>query len=104
ALAGCGKAKDDPPPDGMAKAELRKLAFGWLRADLTTRTKALESGDDAARAESRRRLGGWRHDSDLIGVRNPQALEKLPEAERDGCLVLWSELDAVLTRLAGGKP
>ena len=37
ALAGCGRGEDDPKPDDAERAELRKLALGWLSADLAAR-------------------------------------------------------------------
>ena len=46
----------------------------------------------------------WRADGDLVGVRDPKALAKLPEAERKDWLALWEQAN-VLTRKAGeAKP
>ena len=73
ALAGSGGGKDDPPPDDAARAELRRLAFGWLKADLAARSRVLraepKSGPDVRKA-----LDGWRQDPDLAGVRDSGAL------------------------------
>jgi hypothetical protein len=40
----------------------------------------------------------WRTDADLAGVRGKDALEKLPEAERDEYRQFWDEVAAVLKR------
>ena len=43
-------------------------------------------------------LAHWRTDSDQAGLRDPDALEKLPPAERLECRALWGDLDALLKR------
>lgn len=42
----------------------------------------------------------WKADTDLIGVRDAEALAKLPEAERTSWRTLWVEVDGLLTRAA----
>ena len=44
ALAGSGQGKDHPPLDDAGKATLRGQARDWLKAELTTWAKFLESG------------------------------------------------------------
>ena len=44
ALAAAGQGKAEPPPDDAAKARLRQQALDWLKAELATWTKLLESG------------------------------------------------------------
>jgi eukaryotic-like serine/threonine-protein kinase len=92
ALAGCGRGKDDPPPDESARAELRGRALDWLRADLALHRKQL----DTAAAAARRALEHWRTDPDLAGVRDADALAALPAAERDDWRALWVEVDRLL--------
>ena len=99
ALAGCGRGKDDPPPDESARAELRGRALDWLRADLALHRKQLDT--DAAAC--RRALDHWRMDPDLAGVRDVAALAALPEAERDEWRALWVEVDRLL-KGAGKAP
>src|SRR5262249_28788244 len=48
ALAGCGQGKDDPPLDEATRARWRAKARDWLAADLTFRTKIIESGKPEA--------------------------------------------------------
>jgi hypothetical protein len=44
----------------------------------------------------------WQADADLAGVRDKDALAKLPEAERDGWKQLWDDV-AMLLKTAGEK-
>ena len=55
ALASAGQVDDAAKLDDKEKARLRKQALDWLRADLVMRTKQLESGKLADRAERGRR-------------------------------------------------
>jgi tetratricopeptide (TPR) repeat protein len=99
ARAGCGEGRDDPPPDDVARAGLRARALGWLQADLAAWSKRLASGPPQARDAVRQTLQHWKADPDLAGVREPKALEALPEAERVDWRDLWAEVD----RLLGGS-
>jgi serine/threonine-protein kinase len=99
AMAAAGKGEDDPKPDDAARAERRHQALGWLRADLAAWSELLESGDPPARATVAPTLRHWRQDTDLAGVRDPDALAALPEPERADWRALWAEVD----RLAGRK-
>jgi serine/threonine-protein kinase len=103
ALAGCGRGKDDPPPDEAARACWRKQALDWLRADLTLWAKRLDSGKPEARAAVQQALRHWRRDPDLAGLRDKDALSRLPEAEREVYLELWDAVDALLLRARSRK-
>ena len=37
----------------------------------------------------------WLKDEDLAGVRDPESLSKLPEAERKDWQMLWEEVEAL---------
>ncbi|MHB1560995.1 MAG: hypothetical protein ACYC61_26375, partial [Isosphaeraceae bacterium] len=50
------------------------------------------------RAAAARRLGRWRVDPALAGVRDPQALAALPEAESRRLRDLWRRVDEVRAR------
>jgi hypothetical protein len=104
ALAGCGQAKDDPPPDEIARAALRRQAQGWLEAERAAWAQSLETGPPQSRAAIVKALQHWRRDPDLAGIRDPEALAKLPEAERREWQALWGEVDALLKRAEGGTP
>src|SRR5262249_25548270 len=82
ALAGCGRGEDGAYRTDAERARWRAQARRWLRADLDAWAKKLESGLAADRAEVQEKLAWWRQDPDLAGLRDADALEKLPPAER----------------------
>ncbi len=63
------------------------------------RAWALErlKGEPAADTSLRHR----QEDADLAGVRDADALAKLPEAERQDWEALWAEVDRLLTAVVG---
>ena len=103
ALAGSGKGDDDPKPDEAARAALRGKAKDWLREELRAREDALEAGTPETRATVAETIGSWKWDSSLAGVREVDALEKLPVGERKAWEALWEDADSVLAK-AGAKP
>jgi len=96
ALAAAGKGKDEPPPDDDAKAKLLVQARDWLKAELVAWTNALETGPAQAKAAVVPALQNWQIDPDLAGIRDADALEKFPEAERKDWRNLWAEVGALL--------
>jgi serine/threonine-protein kinase len=96
ALAAAGHGDDAAKLDDKEKVRLRKQALDWLRADLALRTKQLDSGQPADRTAAQQALQHWQKDSDLAGLRDPDALAKLPPAEREACTQLWAEVTALL--------
>jgi tetratricopeptide (TPR) repeat protein len=104
ARAGSGRGKDNPPPDPAERAELRTLALGWLRADLAAQGRLLDADDPKMKASIAATLIHWKGDSDLAGVRDPDALSQLPEAERKPWQALWNDVDRVLQKASGPPP
>jgi hypothetical protein len=104
AVAGSGQGKDDPPLDGAAKARWRKQALDWLMADLTAWSKLLQTGPPQAKQGITQALRHWKADTELAGLREPNALAKLPPDEQQTCRALWAKVDALLTKTAGAKP
>jgi len=102
ALAGCGKGKDQPPPDEATRIKLRRQALEWLREDLAARLRIVASSARDARSDARRnlvqKLEHWKRDAELAGVRESDALEALNQAERAEWRVLWAEVDRVATQ------
>jgi serine/threonine-protein kinase len=92
ALAGCGRGKDEPPPDLAARKRWREQALDWLRADLMTVAGLLDKGTPRQRTDVPRRLGRWRVDPALAGIRDEAAMATLPETERRACRDLWSRV------------
>jgi tetratricopeptide (TPR) repeat protein len=104
AKAAAGQGKDDPPPDEMAKVALRRQALDWLNAEHALWAKLLESGPPQARPFIKQTLQHWQTDTDLAGVREPEALEGLPAEERGAWLALWEQVEALRKRAADAGP
>jgi serine/threonine-protein kinase len=103
ALAGSGKTNDDPAPDEAARGKLRKQARAWLDAELAIWTNLLASANPEDRAAIARSLEHWQTNTDLAGVREPKAIEALPEAERTGWRTLWQSVANTLARAESGS-
>jgi hypothetical protein len=100
ALAAAGQGEDAAKLDDAEKARLRKQADEWLRADLSAYAKLIASGKPDARALVQQRLQHWQQDADLAGIRDANALAKLPETERENWRKLWADVDALRIRAA----
>jgi tetratricopeptide (TPR) repeat protein len=98
ALAGCGQGKDATTLDGKERARLRRQALAWLRADLEAWRRLLDNGLAGARPVVRGQMSHWLADTDFAGVRGPDALARLPEAERPAWQKLWSDVADTLDR------
>ncbi len=104
-LAASGRGKDEPMPDDPAKVKLREQALGWLRLDLAAWGKVLDGGNEPARKQAvAGTLAHWKEDADLAGIRDAEALAKLPEGEREGFRTLWAEVDRLLAKARAGSP
>jgi tetratricopeptide (TPR) repeat protein len=101
ALAGCGKGEDVAGLDEKEKARLRGRALCWLRADLAVRARQLAGGKPAERIEVQSWLRRWLADPDLGAVRGPEAVTRLPEAERQAWQTLWKDVADILERSQG---
>jgi tetratricopeptide (TPR) repeat protein len=95
ALAGGGMGAD-PPPDAAARAALRAQALEWLRAERAAWSERAASGPSQGRPAVVQALRDWLVDWNLAGVRAPDALARLPEAERAGWQALWADVDALI--------
>jgi tetratricopeptide (TPR) repeat protein len=104
AMAGCRQGKDDPKPDEGARAKMRSRALAWLKAELTALGRSLDGGDARVRADVAQTLRHWRIETDLAGVRDSDALAKLPEAERAAWRALWADVKALLKRAESRTP
>src|SRR6185369_16899910 len=81
-LAAAGKGEDAGTLDAKERARLRKQALDWLTADLTAWTRLFDKNQPQARPVIQQTLLHWQKDTDLAGVRDKAALEKLPPDER----------------------
>jgi serine/threonine-protein kinase len=98
ALAGTGKGQDDSPSDDAAKARLRRQARDWLGADLAAYAKLLDGNNPQVRGAVEQRLQHWQKDADLAGLRDKDAVAKLPAEEQEACQKLWAEVEALLQK------
>jgi serine/threonine-protein kinase len=100
ALAGCSQeGKDDPPLDDSARAQWRRQAVGWLRADLAARARQADDDKAEVRAELAKTLELWKDVHEFAGLRDAPELAKRSEEERRACRELWAEVDALLSRI-----
>jgi serine/threonine protein kinase/Flp pilus assembly protein TadD len=98
ALAGCGKGDRGWRVPEQQRLRSRQQALAWLRADLQTWRRLLEKGPDNARPVIIQRMQHWQKDTDLGGLRGPQALAMLSDAERPAWQQLWAEVADTLAR------
>src|SRR5262249_28431375 len=103
ALAGCGQGKDAAALTAAERLRWRRQALTSLRADLAARGKQLKSGFPGQAARARRSLEHWRRDPDFAGVRDREALARLPAEEQAAWRKLWAEVDALLAANAAPK-
>jgi eukaryotic-like serine/threonine-protein kinase len=85
--------KDSGRLDEKQRAGLRRQALERLRASLELRTKLIKEGGEAGWGCS---LSPWQTDPALAGVRDREALAKLPDAEREQWQRLWADVAALL--------
>jgi tetratricopeptide (TPR) repeat protein len=102
-LAAAGKGRDAALLPDKVVTMLRARALHWLRGELTDYARLADQGGPAAKQEVRRLLEHWRGDPDLAAVRDPQALARLPEAERAAWQALWRDVGSLLKRLPPGR-
>ena len=103
ALAAAGQGKEEPALDDAAKARLRRQALDWLTAERTAWGQLVETGPPQIRPAVVQTLSHWREDSDLAGIRDAEALSKLPPDERAAFTQLWADV-ADLRKKAEAQP
>jgi tetratricopeptide (TPR) repeat protein len=96
ALAGCGQGKDVDKLDDKERARLRRQALDWLHADLEATRLLLEKDANKAGLYVIGQMRHWLADPDFTGVREPEALAKLHEAERQAWQRLWNDVADML--------
>ncbi len=95
-----GRGKDAAALDEGTRARLRRQALDWLRADLDALTARVAGGRPAVLLSVNRLLTHWRTDPDLAGVRDADALAKLPDQEREPCAKLWADVESLKKKMA----
>jgi tetratricopeptide (TPR) repeat protein len=100
ALAAAGQGEDARLLPDKVVCMFRRWALGWLRDDLTAYAKRAQQNNPALKQTIQQRLTHWRRDSDLASVREPAALDRLPENERAAWQALWRDRDELAQRVA----
>jgi tetratricopeptide (TPR) repeat protein len=98
ALAAAGQGEDAARLGSAERLALRRRALTWLRADLVLRTRQMRSWWPGEAAQARDALAHWQKDPDLAGIRDSDALAKLPAEERTACAQLWADVAALLKK------
>ncbi|HVS34769.1 MAG TPA: serine/threonine-protein kinase [Gemmataceae bacterium] len=102
AALAAGTEEGSCAPDQQIRACLRSQSLDWLRADLKAWDK-LRQDDPKAGPEIQQTLQHWKTDGDLAGVRDGDALAKLPQAEREAWRKLWADVYALLAQMDDPK-
>jgi tetratricopeptide (TPR) repeat protein len=99
ALAAAGKGEDAGGLEEKERARLRKQALNWLQADLKAWARKLD-GKPArvVRDRAATTLRHWQGAADLVGVRHPWSLLRLPAEERREWQKLWADVDDLLRK------
>jgi serine/threonine-protein kinase len=103
ALAAAGRGKDAAGLDDKARADLRKQALDWLRAELAVFSKLADESSPQVKQALVQGLQRCKGDDQLAGVRDASSLAKLPEAERRDWEQLWADVDRLLVRIQPSK-
>jgi hypothetical protein len=101
ALAAAGQGNDADKLDDKERTRLRTQALEWLRADLAAYTRAVEQ--ERSQALVFQRLTHWQKDADLAGLRDKDAVGKLPPQEQEAWQKLWADVDALLKKVNDSK-
>jgi tetratricopeptide (TPR) repeat protein len=99
ARAGCGQGMAADQLDARERARLRQQALDWLRDDLKAYRQVMAKAADKNRAVIAQRMQRWLQDNAFAGVRDVDALAKLPEVERQQWQKLWEEVEALRQRV-----
>jgi hypothetical protein len=103
ALAGCGQGRDADDLDEESRVGFRRQALDWLRAALEARRRLLGQEPWQVLAVARD-LQDWLWDTPFAGVRGPDALARLPAAERQEWQQLWTDIADTLARAVNRLP
>jgi tetratricopeptide (TPR) repeat protein/serine/threonine protein kinase len=105
ALAGVGQGQDARNLDDKERARLRRQALDWLQADLRAWHRLLANGPaQVPPAAVAKRMRYWLADTAFAGLRGPEALAKLPDAEQQRWRELWDQVADALARALPRKP
>jgi hypothetical protein len=103
ALASCSQGKDAATLNATGRLRWRRQALTWLRAELAALGRQQQTSPPEQSAQTGHSLEHWRRASKLAGVREKEALARLPAEEQAAWQKLWAEVEALLAPSAPGK-
>jgi tetratricopeptide (TPR) repeat protein len=103
ALAGCGVGEDAAALSGERRARLRRQALDWLTADCNAWAERHRLGKPGQRQAAATAVRSWLTSEDLAGVRDEQALVRLPADERRAWQALWAKVATLAARDPAAK-
>jgi serine/threonine-protein kinase len=103
ALAAAGRGQDAAQLDAKERAHWRQQAVAWLRADLTSWARELKGTKPSDCLAVAAKMRHWQRDADLVGIRDKDAVAKLPAEEQKACQQLWADVAALRKKAADGK-
>jgi serine/threonine-protein kinase len=95
-MAAAGQGVGAAKLDEKERTRLRRQALEWLRASLVVASKQAEGKQSKNREQVRQQLKRWQIDSDLAGIREKDAIAKLPVKEQEACNKFWAEVASLL--------
>ena len=98
ALAGCGIGADAGTLDESRRAELRKQALDWLTAEYDIWALRHRFGKPGDRTVAATAVRAWQGNEDYSGVREEQALSRLPADERRAWQTFWAKVAMLAAR------
>jgi len=101
AQAGCGAGEDTAKLTDAERASLRKQALDWLRGDLDAWRRLLDKGPDKDPPVVAQKMQHLLRDPDFVGLRGPEALGQISEAERQQWQKLWADVADTLAKAQG---
>ena len=102
-VAASGEGAGAVTLDEAGRRHLRHQGLAWLRDELGRKNKRLADGTPTDRTEVATSLAYWQGDGWLAGVRDKEALDKLPDDERKEWRQLWDDVAALLKTVEGKK-
>jgi serine/threonine-protein kinase len=103
ALAGFGRDADGAGLSVEERGRWRRHAQMWLRADMAAWTQKLDTGAKVDRELVQRVSARWWADPGLGWLHEPDALKELSATERQECLKLWQDFEALVRRAHAGS-
>jgi hypothetical protein len=80
-----GQGEDAARASAAERTRWRRHALEWLRGELTAWDKAVLGMPARVYPAVQQELRHWQQDADLTGLRDPEAVARLPDDEQEVC-------------------